>query len=55
VLTLFSFVVALCVLIAVHESGHYLMARACGVGVLKFSIGSRSWEENSPATGKKKH
>jgi len=39
VLTLFSFVFALCVLIAVHESGHYLMARACGVGVLKFSIG----------------
>ena len=38
-LTLLSFVVALCILIAVHELGHYLMARACGVGVIKFSIG----------------
>jgi len=38
-LTLLSFVAALCILIAVHELGHYLMARACGVGVIKFSIG----------------
>jgi regulator of sigma E protease len=38
-LTLMAFFLAVCVLIAVHESGHYLMARWCGVGVVKFSIG----------------
>ncbi len=37
--TLLAFVVALAVLIAVHEYGHYRMARACGVKVLRFSIG----------------
>ncbi len=26
-------------LIAIHEFGHYLVARACGVGVIEFSIG----------------
>jgi len=39
VLTLVSFVLALGLLIAVHEYGHYRMARACGVKVLRFSIG----------------
>jgi regulator of sigma E protease len=38
-LTLVAFVVALGVLIAVHEYGHYRVAVACGVKVLKFSIG----------------
>ena len=38
-LTLLAFVVALGVLIAVHEYGHYRVAVACGVKVLKFSIG----------------
>jgi len=38
-LTLFSFVVALALLIAVHEYGHYRVAVACGIKVLKFSIG----------------
>jgi regulator of sigma E protease len=38
-LTLVAFVVALGVLIAVHEYGHYRMAVACGVKVLRFSIG----------------
>ncbi|CAG2143956.1 RIP metalloprotease RseP [Cupriavidus numazuensis] len=37
--TVIAFVVALCVLIFVHEMGHYLAARACGVKVLRFSIG----------------
>ena len=37
--TLIAFVVALAVLIAVHEWGHYRMAVACGVKVLRFSIG----------------
>ena len=38
-LTLFAFVVALGLLIAVHEWGHYRMAVARGVRVLRFSIG----------------
>ncbi len=38
-LTLLAFVVALGLLIAVHEYGHYRVARACGIKVLKFSIG----------------
>lgn len=38
-LTLVSFVVALAVLIAVHEYGHYRVAVACGVKVLRFSVG----------------
>lgn len=33
------FILALGVLITVHEFGHYLVARACGVKVLRFSIG----------------
>ena len=38
-LTLLAFIVALGVLIAVHEYGHYRVAVACGIKVLKFSIG----------------
>jgi regulator of sigma E protease len=38
-LTLVAFIVALCLLIAVHEYGHYRVAVACGVKVLRFSIG----------------
>lgn len=38
-LTIAAFIVALAVLIAVHEYGHYRMAVACGVPVLRFSIG----------------
>ena len=37
--TIVSFVVALGVLIVVHELGHYLVARWCGVKVLRFSVG----------------
>jgi len=37
--TLVSFLVALGVLIAVHEFGHYLAARLCGVKVLRFAVG----------------
>lgn len=33
------FVVALGVLIIVHEFGHYIVARLCGVKVLRFSLG----------------
>ncbi len=38
-LTLVAFVVALALLIAVHEYGHYRVAVACGVKVLRFSVG----------------
>jgi regulator of sigma E protease len=38
-LTVLAFVVALGLLIAVHEYGHYRVAVACGVKVLCFSIG----------------
>jgi regulator of sigma E protease len=37
--TLGAFVLALAVLIVVHEYGHYLAARLCGVKVLRFSVG----------------
>ena len=38
-MTLPAFLVALGLLIAVHEYGHYRVAVACGVKVLRFSIG----------------
>lgn len=34
-----SIVIALGVLITFHEFGHYIVARACGVKVLRFSVG----------------
>jgi regulator of sigma E protease len=38
-LTLINFIVVLSLLIAVHEFGHFWVARKCGVKVLRFSIG----------------
>lgn len=37
--TVLAFLVALGILIAVHEWGHFAVARFCGVRVLRFSIG----------------
>jgi regulator of sigma E protease len=37
--TLIAFIVALGLLIVFHELGHYLVARLCGVKVLRFSVG----------------
>ena len=37
--TLVAFIVALGVLIVVHEYGHYIVARLCRVKVLRFSVG----------------
>lgn len=37
--TIAAFVLALGALVVVHEYGHYLVARICGVKVLRFSIG----------------
>jgi regulator of sigma E protease len=38
-LTLFYFLLALLLLITVHEYGHFIVARLCGVKVLRFSFG----------------
>lgn len=38
-LTAVAFIVAIVVLVAVHEWGHFFMARICGVKVLRFSVG----------------
>ena len=38
-LTIVAFIVALGLLVAIHEYGHYRMAVACGVRVLRFSVG----------------
>jgi regulator of sigma E protease len=37
--TIIAFIVALGLLIVVHEYGHYIVARWCGVKVLRFSVG----------------
>ncbi len=37
--TIVAFIVALGILIVFHEFGHYLVARLCGVKVLRFSLG----------------
>jgi len=39
IITLFYFILALLLLIIVHEYGHFLVARCCGVKVLRFSFG----------------
>ena len=38
-ITLLAFILTLGVLITIHEYGHYRVAVACGVKVLRFSIG----------------
>ncbi len=37
--TIISFVIALLILVSIHEFGHFYVARRCGVKVLRFSIG----------------
>jgi regulator of sigma E protease len=37
--TVIAFLVALAILVVVHELGHYWVARLCGVKVLRFSVG----------------
>lgn len=53
-LTIVAFVVALALLIAIHEYGHYRMAVACGVKVLRFSVGFGHpllrWQSRSSGT-----
>ncbi|TAH12403.1 MAG: RIP metalloprotease RseP [Curvibacter sp.] len=52
-LTVAAFIFAIAVLIAVHEWGHYRMAVATGVKVLRFSIGfgPKLWGRTSSRTG----
>ena len=53
-LTVLAFALALGLLIAIHEYGHYRMAVACGVKVLRFSIGMGKpllrWRKNGADT-----
>ena len=37
--TIFATIIALGVLVTVHEFGHYWVAKRCGVRVLRFSVG----------------
>lgn len=54
-LTVLAFIVALGLLIAVHEYGHYRVAVACDVKVLRFSIGFGTtlyrWKARRPRPG----
>jgi regulator of sigma E protease len=51
--TTVSFIVALAILIAVHEFGHFWVARKLGVKVLRFSLGFGRplWKKVSPVDG----
>ncbi|MEC8795321.1 MAG: site-2 protease family protein, partial [Pseudomonadota bacterium] len=37
--TFVAFIVALSIIVAVHEYGHYIVGRWCGIKALVFSIG----------------
>lgn len=54
-LTVIAFIVALGLLIAVHEYGHYRVAVACGVKVIRFSVGFGkalyTWKPKKPRPG----
>jgi regulator of sigma E protease len=51
--TIVSFILALAILIAVHEFGHFWVARKLGVKVLRFSVGFGRplWKRTSPLDG----
>ncbi len=54
-LTVVAFIAALGLLIAIHEYGHYRVAVACGVKVLRFSVGFGNtlyrWKPRRPRPG----
>ena len=52
-MTVLAFLVAIVVLVAIHELGHFSVARWCGVKVLRFSVGfgPRLWRWTSPTSG----
>lgn len=37
--TILAFIVAILILVSLHEFGHYIVARLCGVKVVRFSVG----------------
>jgi regulator of sigma E protease len=39
IISMASFILALGILVTVHEFGHFWVARKCGVKVLRFSVG----------------
>ncbi|MDX2424846.1 MAG: RIP metalloprotease RseP, partial [Cycloclasticus sp.] len=39
IIAILSFIVALGILVTIHEFGHFWVARKCGVKVLRFSVG----------------
>jgi len=39
IFTLVSFIIAISILVAIHEYGHYIVAKKLGVKILRFSIG----------------
>ena len=39
IFTLFYFIIAISILVAIHEYGHYIVAKKLGVKILRFSIG----------------
>ena len=39
ILTIITFIIILCVLVVVHEYGHFLAARLCGIKIKEFAIG----------------
>lgn len=39
IFTIISFIVAISILVAIHEYGHYIVAKKLGVKILRFSIG----------------
>ena len=52
-MTVLAFLVAIVVLVAVHELGHFSAARLCGVKVIRFSVGfgPRLWGWTSSTSG----
>lgn len=52
-LSIFAFIVAIGILVAVHEYGHFWMARRMGIRVLRYSIGfgHKLWGRTSPRSG----
>ena len=51
--SILAFALAIALLVGVHEYGHYIVARRCGVRVLRFSIGFGKvlWSRTSARTG----
>jgi regulator of sigma E protease len=51
-MSLIAFIITIGILVTVHEFGHFIVARWCGVRVLKFSIGFGRplWRYISPST-----